>query len=255
MDRTVTRGVRGLYEGRSVIRRFYGGMGVVVPAGNGYQSRLHLEGQKSIKAIVIVLPQETVSFVAQEVSKPYGTGQTSLSYIPSFNDPLVMNFALSAVGALKSGAPDFYAQASAQWLAAHLLLGSSKGSDWHRSLARERISDPRLIRVLEYIDSNLSDDLDLRLLSREAGISQFHFAALFSKAVGMSPHRHVQHLRMQAARSMLCSTDKSALEIALTCGFKSASHFASVFRKQFSQSPTEFRSSHRPNLQYEHLVT
>ena len=115
--------------------------------------------------------------------------------------------------------------------------------EWHKSLARERISDYRLVRVLEYIDAHLSDHLDLRALSREAGISQFHFAALFRKAVGRSPHQHILHLRLQAARSMLCHTDRSAFEIALTCGFRSASHFAAAFRRKFSQSPTEFRSS------------
>ncbi|WP_114208498.1 helix-turn-helix domain-containing protein [Acidisarcina polymorpha] len=114
---------------------------------------------------------------------------------------------------------------------------------WHKSLAGERTSDYRLVRVLEYIDTHLSDHLDLRALSREAGISQFHFAALFRKAVGRSPHQHILHLRLQAARSMLCRKDKSAFEIALTCGFKSSSHFSAAFRRKFSQSPTEFRSS------------
>jgi|SRR5450631_1879411 AraC family transcriptional regulator len=114
---------------------------------------------------------------------------------------------------------------------------------WHKSLAHERITDYRLVRVLEYIDAHLSDHLGLRALSREAGISQFHFAALFRKAVGKSPHQHILHLRLQAARSMLCHTDKSAFEIAVTCGFRSASHFAAAFRRQFSQSPTQFRSS------------
>jgi AraC family transcriptional regulator len=41
---------------------------------------------------------------------------------------------------------------------------------------------------------------------------------------------------------MLRETDKTMLEIALTCGFGSASHFASAFRRHFSQSPTEYRS-------------
>lgn len=114
---------------------------------------------------------------------------------------------------------------------------------WQGSIAHERNFDYRLVRVLGYIDAHLSDNLDLRALSREAGISQFHFAALFRKAVGRSPHQHILHLRLQAARSMLCETDKSAFEIAQTCGFKSASHFSATFRRRFSQSPTEFRSS------------
>jgi len=110
-------------------------------------------------------------------------------------------------------------------------------------LAKERISDYRLVRVLEYVEAHLSERLDLRVLAKEAGISPFHFAALFTKAVGATPHHHVQRLRMQAAKAMLRDTDKSILDIALSCGFGSASHFAAAFRRQFLQSPTEFRSS------------
>ena len=143
------------------------------------------------------------------------------------------------------GAPDFYAQAVAQWLAGHLLLGASKGTEWQHSLLRERISDSRHVRVLEYIGAHLSERLDLRVLAKEAGISRFHFAALFNKAVGTTPHRHVQRLRMEAARALLRGTDKTLLDIAQTCGYKSASYFAADFRKQNSLSPTEYRSFHR----------
>jgi AraC family transcriptional regulator len=235
------------------MKQYFRGTGTLHPVGHESVVRLHLEGQRNYSTLILILPQETVDFVAQEVCKPGSKSQTVLSEIPFLDDPVITSFGSSVVAALKGGAPDFYAQASAHWLAAHLLLGSSRGFEWHKSLARERVSDYRLIRVLEYIDAHLSDHLDLQVLSREAGISQFHFAALFRKAVGTSPHRHVLHLRMQAARSMLCHTDKSALEIALTCGFRSASHFAAAFRRQFSQSPTEFRSSQQSHNKFRKL--
>jgi AraC family transcriptional regulator len=215
---------------------------MLTPAGQTPLLRLHFEGQGSFATLALFLPQNTVDSVAQELSKPGTSLGCSLSDIPFMDDPVISSFSFSVVDALQGGAPEFYAQAAVQWLTAHLLLGPSRGFEWRHSLDRGRISDYRLTRVLEYVDAHLSERLDLHVLSREAGISPFHFAALFSKAVGETPHRHVQHLRMQAARSMLRETDKSTLEIALTCGFGSASHFAAVFRRQFSQSPTEYRS-------------
>lgn len=231
-------------EGRWRGIKYTKGTGVLTPAGHPRLLRFHFRGQRTLAILALSLPQSTVDFVAEEVSKPGITLRSSLSDTPFLDDPVISSFSFSAVAAVRGGAPDFYAQAAAQWLAAHLLLGPSRGFEWRQSLAREHISDYRLVRVLEYIDEHLSDRLDLRVLSREAGISPFHFAAIFSKAVGATPHRHVLHLRMQAARSMLRDTDKSTLEIALTCGFGSASHFAAAFRRQFSQSPTEYRSSH-----------
>jgi AraC family transcriptional regulator len=220
------------------------GTGMLTPAGQTPLLRLRFERQSSFAILALFLPQRTVDAVALELSRPGTSLRSSLSDIPFLNDRFIDSFSSSVVAALRGGAPDFYAKAAAQWLAAHLLLGPSRGFEWRQSLARERISDYRLARVLEYIDAHLSERLDLCILSREAGISPFHFAALFSKAVGATPHRHVLHLRMQAAKSMLRETDKTALDIALTCGFGSASHFAAAFRRQFSQSPTEYRSSH-----------
>ena len=46
-------------------------------------------------------------------------------------------------------------------------------------------------------------------------------------------------------KEMLCDADKTILDVALSCGFGSASHFAAAFRRRFLQSPTEHRSSHR----------
>jgi len=218
---------------------------MLTPAGHARLIRPDFRTPRAFKLLHLVLPQGTVDFVANEVQKPGATTRSSLRDIGFLDDPVIASFGSSVVAALRDGAPDFYAQAAAQWLAAHLLLGASRGFEWHQSFAREHITDRRLVRVLEYIEAHLSDRLDLRVLSREAGISTFHFAALFTKAVGATPHRHVQHLRLEAAKAMLRDTDKSTLDIALTCGFANASHLAAAFRRQFSQSPTEYRSSSR----------
>jgi AraC family transcriptional regulator len=230
-------------EGRWRGTKYTRGTGKLTPARHGRLIRHHFENQKNLTLLHLILPQNTVDLVAAEAPKAGPALRSALSNVSFLDDPLITNLMFSAVAALRDGAPDFYAQAVAQWLAAHLLLGPSAGFEWSRSLAKERISDYRLVRVLEYVEAHLSERLDLRVLAKEAGISRFHFAALFTKAVGATPHRHVQRLRMQAARAMLRDTDKSILDIALSCGFGSASHFAAAFRRHFLQSPTEFRSS------------
>jgi AraC family transcriptional regulator len=214
------------------------GTGILTPAGLPRLVRHDFVG-KVLNCSLLVVPQETLDFVAQEVQKP-----STISNRPFFDDPVISDLAFSAMSALRGGAPDFYAQAAAQWISAHLLLGAIKGFEWRQSLAKKRISDYRLVRVLEYIEAHFSERLDLRVLSKEAGISPFHFATLFRKAVGETPHRHVQHVRMEAAKAMLRDTEKAVLEIALTCGFGTASQFAAAFRRRYSQSPMEYRSSH-----------
>jgi AraC family transcriptional regulator len=189
--------------------------------------------------------QETVESVASAIPKKYGARQNQLPDAPFLDDPVLGNFSSVAVSAIQAGLPDFYAQSAAQWIAAHLLLGPSANSHWHQSLAHEQIADRRIVRVLEYIEAHLDERLSLNVLAEEAAVSKFHFVSVFTKSVGATPHRHVQHLRMQAAAGMLRDTDKSVIEIALTCGFQSPSHFAATFRCLFAQSPSEYRCRRR----------
>lgn len=221
------------------------GMGYISPPGTRRRLRWNLKNQKSLTAMHLSLSQDTVDSVASAIPKKYGARQNQVPDAPFLDDPVLNNFSSVATSAIQSGLPDFYAQSAAQWIAAHLLLGPSAGSRWHQSLAHERISDRRIVRVLEYIEAHLGERLSLDVLAEEAAVSKFHFASVFSKSVGATPHRHVQHLRMAAAAGMLRDTDKSVLDIALTCGFQSASHFAATFRSHFAQSPSEYRGRRR----------
>ena len=228
---------RGIHFGK--------GMGFIYPPGSRRRLRWNLNNQKSLTTMFLWLSQDTVDSVASAVPQKNAARQNQLPDASFLDDPVLSNFSSVVVSAIQAGLPDFYAQSAAQWIAAHLLLGPSASSRWHQSLARDEISDRRIVRVLEYIEAHLGERLSLDVLAGEAAVSKFHFASVFSKSVGATPHRHVQHLRMQAAAGMLRGTDKSVLEIALTCGFLSASHFAATFRCHFTQSPSEYRAARR----------
>jgi len=228
-------------EGNSLWQRD----GLHYPPGSTRHLRWNLKNQQSLMAMHLSLSQDTVDSVASAIPKKYGARQNQLPDAPFLDDPVLNNFSPVAVSAIQAGLPDFYAQSAAQWIAAHLLLGPSASSHWHQSLAHEQISDRRIVRVLEYIEAHLDERLSLDVLAEEAAVSKFHFVRVFSKSVGATPHRHVQHLRMEAAAGMLRDTDKSVLEIALTCGFQSPSHFAATFRRHFAQNPSEYRGRRR----------
>ena len=230
-------GWRGIHYGK--------GMGFISPPGTRRRLRWNLKNQKSLTAMHLSVSQDTVESVASAIPKKYGARQNQLPDAPFLDDPVLGNFSSVAVSAIQAGLPDFYAQSAAQWIAAHLLLGPSANSHWHQSLAHEQIADRRIVRVLEYIEAHLDERLSLNVLAEEAAVSKFHFVSVFAKSVGATPHRHVQHLRMEVAAGMLRDTDKSVIEIALTCGFQSPSHFAATFRCHFAQSPSEYRSRRR----------
>jgi AraC-like DNA-binding protein len=105
---------------------------------------------------------------------------------------------------------------------------------------------PRVLRrVEEYIDSHLSEDLELEQLAMTAGLSLHHFARAFKTSVGIPPHQFVLQRRLNLARDLLISTDRPIADIAIAAGFSDQSHLARYFRQSFAVSPIAFRRSHR----------
>ena len=58
----------------------------------------------------------------------------------------------------------------------------------------------------------------------------------------MTPFRYVMSRRLARARELLERTDRSALDIALDVGFKTPSHFTSLFRREYGVTPRAVRA-------------
>jgi len=100
-------------------------------------------------------------------------------------------------------------------------------------------------RVREYVDSHLSDSIDLVVLAAIAGLSMFHFAREFKQSSGVTPHQYLVQRRVERAERMLAVTDLSLSEVALATGFSDQSHLARHFRQLLGTTPGEFRWSQR----------
>lgn len=105
---------------------------------------------------------------------------------------------------------------------------------------------PRTLRrVQEYVDSHLSENLELEQLALTAGLSLHHFARTFKASAGVTPHQFVLQRRISLARDLLTSTDRPIADIAIAAGFSDQSHLIRHFRQSFAVSPSAFRRSHR----------
>lgn len=110
---------------------------------------------------------------------------------------------------------------------------------------RGALEGSRLRRALDLIETRFDDDLSLEQLSREVGLSPFHFARAFKAETGSAPHQYLLELRFARAKDALANTRRAVADIALACGFKSASHFSSAFRRRFGVPPLAFRHARR----------
>ena len=108
--------------------------------------------------------------------------------------------------------------------------------------ARLGIHNPTLINAIEMMEANISEPLGQEELARYVGLSRRQLERLFRKHLGRSPGQYYMELRLERARHLLHQSDMPIVDVALACGFVSASHFSKCYREMFARSPRDERS-------------
>ena len=98
-------------------------------------------------------------------------------------------------------------------------------------------------RVRDYVETHLSENIDLAALASIAGLSVFHFAREFKRSSGDTPHHYVVRKRVERAQDMLARSDLTLAEIAIAAGFTDQSHLSRHFRQMLGTTPRGFRQS------------
>jgi trimethylamine:corrinoid methyltransferase-like protein len=89
--------------------------------------------------------------------------------------------------------------------------------------------------------SSTLDPLPLRDIAKCVGRSQRQIERLFRRSAPSSPMRYYLDLRLGRARRLIEQTELPVVEIAIACGFASASHFSKRFRQAFGTNPRAYR--------------
>ncbi len=97
-------------------------------------------------------------------------------------------------------------------------------------------------QMIAFIQRNLSEPLDAEAIARAAHVSPRTCYRLFRETLRMTPNEYVQASRVRRASALLARREGSVTEVALACGFESASYFGRVFRKMTGKTPVEFQN-------------
>jgi AraC family transcriptional regulator len=108
-------------------------------------------------------------------------------------------------------------------------------------ISRGGLGPARLRRIKELVDAKMEDDLSLDEMAQSVNLSTAHFARMFRKSTGETPHQFVLRQKIERAKAMLRPPNARILDVAVACGFKTQQHFAQVFRDVCGVSPTEYR--------------
>ena len=107
--------------------------------------------------------------------------------------------------------------------------------------SKHRCNLNRINKTMDYINTNLSNELRLEELAAIAYMNPSYFSTFFKKYIGLSPLEYVAKKRVSRAVEYLKNTDRNILDIALICGFNNSASFNKVFKKYVGKVPSDFR--------------
>lgn len=99
-------------------------------------------------------------------------------------------------------------------------------------------------KIRKWIDAHCAEKITTDRLVKLSGYGRSRFFALFIADTGMTPNDYLIRARIELAKRKLArkTLDGSMLDLAVACGFNSASVFSTTFRKHVGMSPREFRA-------------
>ena len=101
--------------------------------------------------------------------------------------------------------------------------------------------DPRVAAAITRMEARLDAPETTAETARAVGLSPRRLEQVFSKNLGLTPAAYALSLRLQAARRMITDTRHPLAEVALRCGFSSASALSRAFSAKFGQAPSRLR--------------
>ena len=136
-----------------------------------------------------------------------------------------------------------YADCISMAIVARLLGSANSVGTYERSRQSSKLAPWRLKRAIDYVESRLDEPISLAEVASSAGLTRMHFAAQFRAATGLRPHEYLLRRRIERAQEMLVGTGMSLVDVALSVGFQTQSHFTSVFKRYAGQAPRAWRES------------
>ncbi|MDO5559905.1 MAG: AraC family transcriptional regulator [Oscillospiraceae bacterium] len=92
--------------------------------------------------------------------------------------------------------------------------------------------------AINYIEKNITDELSIDEIARQAAVSPFYFQKGFSMLCGMTVGEYIRLRRLTLAGSELVSSDTKIIDTALRYGYESPDSFTKAFTRFHGVTPS-----------------
>ena len=96
---------------------------------------------------------------------------------------------------------------------------------------------------IEYIERNLTEELDIGDIAKPAALSPFYYQRMFGAMCGMTVGEYIRARRMTLAAQELACSDKKVIDIAVKYGYDSPDSFTKAFQRFHGITPAQARET------------
>lgn len=123
------------------------------------------------------------------------------------------------------------------------ILGSAAENVFEQCRFERRNSGP-VRKAMKYIDEHYSEPLTLDYISGLVHLNASYFSIVFKKQTGRNFSDYLTSTRVEAAKKLLCDSDKSVADICEAVGYLDRKYFSRIFEKIVGIKPSAYRALH-----------
>lgn len=102
------------------------------------------------------------------------------------------------------------------------------------------VHNQKVMDIINYINSNLAEDLSLAALEKRFFMSRYHLSHIFKQATGFPISQYITSKRVKYADELITG-GTSTLDACMLAGFNDYSNFYKTFKKMTGHSPKQSR--------------
>lgn len=96
---------------------------------------------------------------------------------------------------------------------------------------------------LKYIEENLTNEIDFKMVARLAQCSEYHFKRMFSFLAGIPLSEYIRRRRLSLAAFELNKSNIKIIDVAIKYGYSSPDSFTRAFQNLHGVTPSEARNN------------
>lgn len=105
----------------------------------------------------------------------------------------------------------------------------------------------KINRANAYMIDMIAQPIQLEDISKQVGMSAFHFQRQYKKATGESPNRFLVQQRIKKAKELIMAGNLQILEIATLLAYNDLATFSKAFKREVGLSPMQWRKKNAKN--------